>query len=197
MTNEAVTPVRVRERLRWPLNGIGRWLGSIRPQRQHLSTARLAARRGPGGLEIRKHRTRLERGSELVERLKRAVEGIGHLRLGDRRPKLLGEGITPEEAMVKLNGLKLTVGKKVVHLSRNNPDRVWRFEKPEGYGDVETSRPPDKDLNVNRIQHLPNLLNAILTLEVPSADDFLKGPPDLTTLGLDPTNQELLRIDLH
>ncbi len=114
-----------------------------------------------------------------------------------RTRTLLGEGIAPEEAMIKLTSIKLTVGKKVVHLSRNNPDRVWRFEKPEGYGDVETSRPLDKEFNVNKFQHLPKLLSAILTLEVPTADDFLKGPLDLTAMGLDPSNPELLRIDLE
>ena len=127
------------------------------------------------------------------------ADSAAHIRDFDefRTRKLLCEDISLEEAPTHLNGVRLTVGKKVVHLSRNNPDKVWRFEEPANFGDVETITPGDRDFNPTKIQSLNHLLAAVLSIEVPNPKDFLESPLNLPAIGLDPSNPELLRIDLE
>jgi Domain of unknown function (DUF4340) len=128
-----------------------------------------------------------------------AADSAAHLRdLDDFRTRtLLGEGIELEAAPIKLIGVRIRAGKdKELYLSRNNRDKVWRFVKPEGYGDVETMMPGDKELD-QKIHFLGRLLKTILTIDVPSPKDFLVGPQDLTKLGLDPTSPNVMQIELE
>lgn len=128
-----------------------------------------------------------------------SADAAAHLRNIDdfRTRKLLGEDIEPEAAPTQLLGVRLKVGKNEVHISRNNPDKVWRFVKPEGFGDVETLKPGDKDFNPVKFQYLNYLLNTILAIEVPSPKEFLAGAQDLTVLGLDPSNPDVLQVELE
>jgi hypothetical protein len=117
-----------------------------------------------------------------------------------RTRKLLGEGIDLAGSAARLTGIKLTErlpkGFRIVYLNRNNPDRVWRFEIPPGYGNVELNAPGDKS-NPELIHQLPQLLNAALSIEVPEMKDFLTGERDLAALGLDPNSPEVLRVDIE
>ena len=113
-----------------------------------------------------------------------------------RTKKLLGEGMTLEAAPSHIDGIKLTSGDRVVHLSRKNPERVWRFVKPEGYGDVQLDTPVEKR-NPNTVYNLSSLLNNALSIEVNDVKDYLPNAKDLSALGLDPSSEGVLRIDLE
>ena len=117
-----------------------------------------------------------------------------------RTRKLLGEGIRLETAPNDIESVTLTEkmpkGERVVVISRKNPTKVWRFDEPSGYGDVETDLPPEKR-NPKTIYNLSSLLNNILSIEVDTLKDFVSGTPDLSTLGLDPSSNGVLRIDIE
>lgn len=114
-----------------------------------------------------------------------------------RSKRLLGEFIELSGAENQLHGIKLSMGRKVIAISRDNPDKVWRFVSPAGYGDVEMNRPPDSQLNEAVIQSLPQLIKTCLAMEVPDVKDYLTEARDLSTLGLDPSSPGVLRIDFE
>ena len=113
-----------------------------------------------------------------------------------RTRKLLGEGMRIEEALTQITGIRLKVGDgKEVYVSRNNPDRAWRFVKPDGFGDVETNVPDQ--FNPETVPALAPLINNILSIEVASSKDFLPDLTDLTKIGLDPKDPNLLTVEIE
>jgi len=117
-----------------------------------------------------------------------------------RTRKLLGEGIPIEAATSQILRVRLTEklakGERIVELSRANPERLWRFEIPPGYGDVLTEVPPEQR-NPSMIYNLSSLLNNLLAIEVFDVKDYLTGDRDLKSLGLDPSNDGVIRVDLQ
>ncbi|MCE9534631.1 MAG: DUF4340 domain-containing protein [Planctomycetes bacterium] len=112
---------------------------------------------------------------------------------------LLGEGIAPEGAASQLLSIKLSEklpnGERIVALSRENPERSWRFEIPPGYGDIDLEEKSEKS-NPKEIYNLLSLLINTLNIKVPEMKDYLNEAKDLAALGLDPNGVGVLRVDI-
>ncbi len=116
-----------------------------------------------------------------------------------RTKKLLGEGMSLETAPNQILSIKLTEtlpkGERTVMLSQKG-DNIWHFEALPTFGDVERDVPPDKR-NLSQIFDLSSLLNNVLSISVPDAKDFLANARDLSALGLDPTSEGVIRVDIE
>ncbi len=110
-----------------------------------------------------------------------------------RSLRLLGSELE-QDPMLNTVEIHLKQGKKELDLSRDNPERVWRFKVPEGYGDAETD--PAAHSDEAPITSVRTLLNQAVSIVVADPKHFIDHPADLATLGLDPAQSDTLQVEL-
>ena len=93
-----------------------------------------------------------------------------------------------------VTAITLAAKGKTLALAKAGND--WKFVAPAGWGDAALAPDAGTSAAPGAIAGVRALLNAVVTLQAGSADDFLPDPKDLKEYGLDPANPDAIRVEI-